>query len=88
MCKLPLDLTGSQDMKKSFQKCAISWGCCVTLRGGRIYTCCIAAHIKFFNNYFKQNLVIGDKMFRKITFLLMRSRDDRGGTGVNIESVG
>jgi MoaA/NifB/PqqE/SkfB family radical SAM enzyme len=60
MCKLPLDLTGSQNMKKSFQKCAISWGCCVTLREGRIYNCCIAAHIKFFNDYFNQNLVIGD----------------------------
>ena len=59
MCKLPLDLSGSQNMKKSFQKCAISWGCCVTLREGRIYTCCIAAHIKFFNAYFNQNLVIG-----------------------------
>jgi organic radical activating enzyme len=60
MCKLPLDLTGSQDMKKSFQKCAISWGCCVTLREGRIYNCCIAAHIRFFNEYFNQNLVIGE----------------------------
>ena len=61
MCKLPLDLTGSQNMKKSFQECAISWGCCVTLREGRIYTCCIAAHIKFFNGYFNQNLAITDK---------------------------
>jgi MoaA/NifB/PqqE/SkfB family radical SAM enzyme len=61
MCKLPLDLSGSQDIKKSFQKCAISWGCCVTLREGRIYTCCIAAHIKFFNEYFRQNLAITDK---------------------------
>jgi len=60
MCKLPLDPTGSQDMKKSFQKCAISWGCCVTLREGRIYNCCIAAHIRFFNEYFNQNLVIGE----------------------------
>jgi len=58
MTKLPLDLSGSQDMKKSFQKCAISWGCCVTLREGRIYTCCIAAHIRFFNEFFKQNLAI------------------------------
>jgi len=61
MCKLPLDLSGSQNIKKSFQKCAISWGCCVTLREGRMYTCCIAAHIKFFNEYFKQNLAITDK---------------------------
>jgi len=61
MCKLPLDLTGSQDIKKSFQKCAISWGCCTTLRDGKIYNCCIAAHIKFFNEYFKQNLEINEK---------------------------
>ncbi|MDR0553492.1 MAG: radical SAM protein [Treponema sp.] len=61
MCKMPLDLTGSQDIAKSHRKCAISWGCCVTLREGRIYTCCVAAHIKFFNAYFKQNLVIGEK---------------------------
>jgi len=61
MTKFPLDLTGSQDYKKSFQKCAISWGCCVTLRDSRIYTCCIAAHIRFFNEYFKQNLAITDE---------------------------
>jgi len=61
MCKLPLDLSGSQDIKKSFEKCAISWGCCVTLREGRIYTCCIAAHIRFFNEYFNQNLAITEK---------------------------
>ena len=60
MCKLPIDLSGSQDMNKSHRKCAISWGCCVTLRDGRIYTCCIAAHIKFFNKYFNQNLAIGE----------------------------
>jgi MoaA/NifB/PqqE/SkfB family radical SAM enzyme len=61
MCKLPLDLSGSQNMKKSYQRCPISWGCCVTLRDGRLYTCCIAAHIRFFNEYFKQNLVPGDQ---------------------------
>jgi hypothetical protein len=61
MCKMPLDPTGSQDCKTSFQKCVISWGCCVTLRGGRLYTCCIAAHIRFFNEYFNQNLLICEK---------------------------
>ena len=61
MCKMPLDITGSQSMKKSHQKCAISWGCCVTLRDGRIYTCCFAAHIKIFNKYFNQNLEICEK---------------------------
>ena len=60
MCKLPLDLSGSQDIKRSWRKCAISWGCCVTIREGKIFTCCIAAHIRFFNQYFNQNLVISD----------------------------
>jgi len=58
MCKIPLDISGSQNMKKSHRKCPISWGCCVTLRDGRLYTCCIVAHIKFFNDYFKQNLEV------------------------------
>jgi MoaA/NifB/PqqE/SkfB family radical SAM enzyme len=60
-CKMPLDLAGGQDNKKSFRKCAVSWGCCVTLRDGKIYNCCFAAHIKFFNEYFKQNLALCDK---------------------------
>lgn len=60
MCKMPLDLAGGQDAQKSFRKCAISWGCCVTLRDGRIYTCCTAAHIKFFNACFSQGLVAGE----------------------------
>jgi hypothetical protein len=60
-CKMPLDLAGGQDCNASFRKCAISWGCCVTLRDGKIFTCCIAAHIRFFNEYFNQNLAICEK---------------------------
>lgn len=60
MCKLPIDLSGSQDIEKSFRKCAISWGCCVTLRDGKLFTCCIVAHSRFFNEYFKQNLEVGE----------------------------
>ena len=74
MCKLPLDLAGGQDMKKSFQKCAISWGCCVTLRDGRIYTCCIVAHIKYFNEFFKQNLVVSDKDY--VDIYKVNSKDE------------
>ncbi|MDR0551496.1 MAG: 4Fe-4S cluster-binding domain-containing protein [Spirochaetaceae bacterium] len=59
--KMPLDITGSQNSKKSFHKCAISWGCCVTLRDGRIYTCCIAGHIRFFNEYFNQSLAVREE---------------------------
>jgi len=61
MTKLPLDLSGSQEINKAFRKCAISWGCCVTLRDGKIFACCIAGHIRFFNEYFKQNLAITEE---------------------------
>jgi MoaA/NifB/PqqE/SkfB family radical SAM enzyme len=74
MCKLPLDLTGSQNMNKSFQKCAISWGCCVTLREGKIYTCCIAAHIKFFNEHFNQTLEVSDRDY--IDIYKINSREE------------
>jgi hypothetical protein len=59
LCKIPLDITGSQNPQTSFQKCVINWGCCVTLRDSKLYNCCIAAHIKFFNAYFNQNLALG-----------------------------
>jgi MoaA/NifB/PqqE/SkfB family radical SAM enzyme len=61
MCKLPLDPSGKQNMKDSYKNCVTSWGCCVTMRDGKIYTCCTAAHIKFFNSYFNQNLAITEK---------------------------
>ena len=74
MCKLPLDLSGGQNMKKSFQKCPISWGCCVTLRDSRIYTCCFAAHIKIFNEYFNQNLIVSDRDY--IDIFKVNSREE------------
>ena len=74
MCKMPLDLTGSQNPKKSFQKCAISWGCCVTLRESRIYTCCFAAHIKIFNKYFSQNLEVSNEDF--VDIFKINSKDE------------
>jgi MoaA/NifB/PqqE/SkfB family radical SAM enzyme len=61
MCKMPLDLTGSQKTNESYKKCIMSWGMCVTLRDGKIYTCCTAAHIKYFNAYFNQHLPVTDK---------------------------
>lgn len=56
MCKIPLDIDGKQNPVDSFKNCMISWGCCVTLRDSRLYLCCFAAHIKFFNNRFKTEL--------------------------------
>ncbi|GHV84206.1 hypothetical protein AGMMS50212_15460 [Spirochaetia bacterium] len=66
MCKLPLDLSGSQDIKDSYKNCVTGWGCCVTLRDGKIYNCCTVAHIKFFNSYFNQNLLAGENDYLDI----------------------
>jgi len=69
MCKIPLDLTGGgagQNMYSSFKNCIISWGCCVTLRESRLYTCCIVAHIKFFNQYFNQELKVSENDYLDI----------------------
>jgi hypothetical protein len=66
MCKIPLDITGSQDARSSYKNCVISWGCCVTLRDGRIYTCCIIGHVKFFNQYFKQDLKVTENDYLDI----------------------
>ncbi|MDR1948043.1 MAG: hypothetical protein LBQ38_01495 [Spirochaetaceae bacterium] len=60
MCKMPLDLSGRQDVVESYKNCIMSWGMCITLREGKIYACSTAAHIRFFNNYFNQNLAVSD----------------------------
>ncbi|GHV19551.1 hypothetical protein FACS189494_01450 [Spirochaetia bacterium] len=61
MCKIPLDLNGAHNACDSYKNCSTSWGCCTTLRDGKIYTCFTAAHIKLFNKYFNQNLEITEK---------------------------
>jgi MoaA/NifB/PqqE/SkfB family radical SAM enzyme len=58
MCKMPLDLSGGQDITESYKNCIMSWGMCVTLRDGKIYPCSTPAHIKFFNKYFDKNLPV------------------------------
>jgi MoaA/NifB/PqqE/SkfB family radical SAM enzyme len=58
--KIKLDLHGSQEVDKSFRKCLLA-NYCIELSHGRIYTCCIAAHINDFNLYFNKNIAITDK---------------------------
>ncbi len=57
---LPLDVEGKQDGIKNYLKC---WHAneCITLRGGVLYTCPIAAHAHYFNEYFGRNLYTGPK---------------------------
>ena len=54
--KIPLDLDGKQNIRKNFFNCSYA-NSCFTLRDGRLYTCSIAAHIRFFNQYFQKNLL-------------------------------
>ena len=56
MCQWNIDVKGKQDYRKSYYNCDYKLGGCVTLREGKIYNCCVAAHIKYFNNHFKKNL--------------------------------
>lgn len=62
---LPLDLEGRMDGTKNYMKCQHA-NECVTLRGGGIYTCPIAAHAHYFNEYFGKKLYIGCKNFISI----------------------
>jgi MoaA/NifB/PqqE/SkfB family radical SAM enzyme len=67
MNKKILDLDGGQDPKTSFASCVIAkYGECTTLRDGKIYTCYVAAHIKFFNKYFNKDLKITEKDYSDI----------------------
>lgn len=56
--KSKLDLTGSQYWIESFEHCSVKN--CVTLKHGKLYTCCTLAHIEHFNKYFNQNLEVTD----------------------------
>jgi MoaA/NifB/PqqE/SkfB family radical SAM enzyme len=59
-CKIPLDLTGSQNGKESFYRCHRS-NVCIQLREGKLYTCVTIPYINIFNKYFKQDLQVSEK---------------------------
>jgi len=56
----PLDLSGKQDIKKSYRLCFMSNRSFV-VENGRIYTCTIIAHIDYFNKFFNQNFVVSER---------------------------
>jgi len=58
--KFPLDLTGSQDPKESFDACRNA-NTCLTLEHGRLYTCSIAPNVPVFNRAFGQHLALTDE---------------------------
>lgn len=56
--KCKLDLDGGQYWIDSFEHCSVKN--CVTLKKGKLYTCCTLAHIEHFNKYFDKNLDISE----------------------------
>jgi organic radical activating enzyme len=58
--KFVLDLTGAQDMKKSYANCCIA-NCSIGLFNGRLATCSFVFTMRHFNKYFNQNVLVTDK---------------------------
>jgi hypothetical protein len=51
MCKIKMDINGKGDIGEKFLECC-SKNTCLTLKKGKLYTCCIAAHSQHFYRKF------------------------------------
>jgi hypothetical protein len=58
--QIPLDMTGSQNPEKSFNKC-LTKNLCIQLKDGNLYICHTAAYAEHFNRFFKQNIPLDRK---------------------------
>ncbi|SBW03752.1 conserved hypothetical protein [uncultured delta proteobacterium] len=56
--KFPLDLQGSQDPVRTWNSCPMQ---CFQLHRGKIFQCCTAAYIEFFNKEFGTKLELTDR---------------------------
>jgi ABC-2 type transport system ATP-binding protein len=52
MHALQLDMDGTQNGERQYELCMFTTGNCITLRDGKLYPCCVAAHICHFVKYF------------------------------------
>jgi hypothetical protein len=57
--KFCLDLSGSQNIKKSFRRCPMA-ACTVALQNGRLATCSFVFCMRHFNKYFNQHIPVTD----------------------------
>jgi len=62
---MPLDLSGSQNVRDSFLRCDRA-NHCVALDNGKIYTCTIIPYVKYFNTHFGKNLPVSEKDYINI----------------------
>jgi MoaA/NifB/PqqE/SkfB family radical SAM enzyme len=60
MLKMPLNLQGTENNRKSFELCYKS-NTCIYLNEGKIYTCATIPYIKYFNKYFGTNMEVSEK---------------------------
>lgn len=57
---IPLDIKGEQDMSQSFDNCYKSNNC-ITLKDGKLYTCCTVPFANHFIDYYKVPIKISDE---------------------------
>jgi hypothetical protein len=58
--KMPIDVSGGQDPKKSYTRCYAANGC-FQLVDGKIFPCFRAAYVGYFNKQFNQSLTVTEK---------------------------
>lgn len=54
---VPLDMEGKQDGQDSFLRCSRA-NRCISLDGGKIYTCSLIPYVKYFNKHFNKELIV------------------------------
>lgn len=65
MSMYPLDPSGGQDIRNNYRICYMA-NFSITLENGRIYTCPVIPHIRFFNEYFGQDFRVSGGDYRDI----------------------
>jgi MoaA/NifB/PqqE/SkfB family radical SAM enzyme len=58
--KFLLDISGSQNAKKSFNRCCMA-ACTVAVQNGRVATCAFVFNMRHFNKYFGQNILVTEQ---------------------------
>lgn len=56
---IPLDPSGRRDIKRNFARCEYA-NLCIALSHGKLFTCHVAAYIRYFNQKFKQNFSVDE----------------------------
>jgi organic radical activating enzyme len=56
-CRLPKDIQGKQNIKNSFKNCIIA-NFCISLKNGKIATCCLPLVAERFNNFYDQKFIV------------------------------